>query len=90
MSIAESPAASKKSRTNPAEKAATKLAAKRDRRARKPKPWKPLPPEPLMTGGRDAWDSRTHIERINETGSGNPAHIPGQGVVHVRDEDRRG
>lgn len=47
--------------------------------------WTPLPPEPTMTEGLQAWDRRTHIERLNETGSGNPAHVPGQGIVHTRD-----
>ena len=36
----------------------------------------------VQTQGHDAWDQRSHIERIN--GSMNPAYVPGSGVVHAR------
>lgn len=39
--------------------------------------------EPLMTGGHDAWDVRTHIERINP--GDNPAYIPGLASNHPLD-----
>jgi hypothetical protein len=51
---------------------------------RVPEPTNARSDQRTTTGGPDAWDTRTHVDRINP--GSNPADIPGQGIVHTRDQ----